>query len=269
MAGREGRALGGARERRRGRLPRRGGSPPRPTRTPHRPRSTAPSKGSEKRSPSAPTRTSTTRSTDEGAVGIVEDFAVFGTEAEFKRTVDAVKGDGLDADDELPQGDDGLDDDRLGTFYVDVKAMLDAGRAPGSRRPRSSSSRPRLFPIDKVGPITGQFLADGERLAVDATAEVPEDALAGGLGALTGGGSTPLLGELPGDSWVALGSPDFGPTMQGRSTSRPPARSAARRSSSSCARELGIDLEEDVFSWIGDVAFFARGTSQARSTAAS
>ena len=26
-------------------------------------------------------------------------------------------------------------------------------------------------------------------------------------------------------------------------------------------QELGLDLQEDVFSWIGDVAFFARGTT--------
>src|SRR5215210_6078054 len=39
------------------------------------------------------------RASEKGAAGVVEDFAVFGTEAEFKRTVDALKGDGLASDD--------------------------------------------------------------------------------------------------------------------------------------------------------------------------
>src|SRR5215213_3792006 len=48
---------------------------------------------------------------DEGdAAGIVEDFAVFGTEAEFKRTVDAAKGDGLDGDGRFREAIDPLED---------------------------------------------------------------------------------------------------------------------------------------------------------------
>ena len=64
-------------------------------------------------------------STD-SAVGLVEGFAVFGTEPEFKKTVDAVKGDGLESDKRFQKALDGLEDDRLGTFYVDAKSLYDA-----------------------------------------------------------------------------------------------------------------------------------------------
>jgi len=112
-----------------------------------------------------------------------------------------------------------------------------------------------------VGPVAGQFLADGERLAVDAAADVPEDSAAGGLGALTGGGATPLLGELPGDSWAALGSPELDQTLKLAYEQAAGALGGAAIAQQ-LRSELGIDLQEDVFSWVGDVAFFARGTTE-------
>ena len=195
------------------------------------------------------------------ASGIVDDFAVFGSEAEFKRTVEAAKGDGLDADAKYRKATSVLDDERLGTFYVDMKAILDEAVRRDPEVGQQLEQARQLFPLDQVGPITGQFLADGERLAVDVSAQVPEDTLPGGLGALTGGGSTPLLGELPGDSWLALGSPEFGASMKtiyGQAAGA--LGGAALRQQ--LRSELGIDLDEDVFSWIGDVAFFVRGTTK-------
>jgi len=87
---------------------------------------------------------------------------------------------------------------------------------------------------------------------------VPEDSAVGGLGALTGGGATPLLGELPGDSWGALGSPKLGQTLKLVYEQAAGALGGAAIAQQ-LRSELGVDLQEDVFSWIGDVAFFARG----------
>ena len=52
-------------------------------------------------------------------------------------------------------------------------------------------------------------------------------------------GRTPLLGELPGDSWGALGAPEARRDARRRSTSSSRARSAARRSRGSCASSSG------------------------------
>ena len=72
---------------------------------------------------------------------------MLGTEAEFKRTVDAAKGDGLSDDDRFQNATGDLEDDRLGTFYVDVKAVIDQAVRTIPRL-RSSSSRPRrLLPV--------------------------------------------------------------------------------------------------------------------------
>src|SRR5215210_3568870 len=50
------------------------------------------------------------QASDKGAAGVVQDFAVFGTEAEFKRTVDAIEGDGLAGDDRFQKATGYLSD---------------------------------------------------------------------------------------------------------------------------------------------------------------
>ena len=197
------------------------------------------------------------RASSESAVGIVEGFAVIGTEPEFKRTVDAVKGDGLDSSERFERALGGLEEKRLGTFFVDVKAVVDQAVRQDPEAAEQLQQAKRLFPFDRIGPVAGAFVADGERLAVDTVAELPEDVLPGALG---GDGSTPLVGELPGDSWVALGTPDFGTTMKAFYEQAVGALGGAAIEQQ-LRQELGLDLQEDVFSWVGDIAFFARGTT--------
>ena len=88
------------------------------------------------------------------------------------------------------------------------------------------------------------------------------------FGPLTGTGSTPLLGELPGDAWVALGAADVGPAVKSIFTQRR-GRVRRRRRHAAAAAQYGINLERDVFSWIGDMAVFARNTTRPTSTARS
>ncbi len=196
------------------------------------------------------------KASDDSAAGVVEGFAVFGTEPEFKRTVDAVKGDGLDSDERFQKAMDRLEDDRLGSFYLDFKALVDQSARNDPEAAEQLEQAKRLFPIDRIGPVAGAFVADGERLAVDTTAEIPEDALPAGLA----GGTTPLLGELPGESWLAFGSPDFGPSLKSI-YQRAAGAFGGAAIENQLRQELGLDLQEDVFSWVGDIAVFARGTT--------
>ena len=197
-------------------------------------------------------------STD-SAVGLVEGFAVAGTEPEFKRTVDAAMGDGLDSDDRFKKAMDGLEDDRLGSFYVDVKSLVDTAARQDPDAAQQLEQAKRFFRFDKIGPAAGALMANGDRIAVDISAQVPEGAFPEGLGSLYSGGATPLLGELPGDSWVAFGAPDFGPALKAVYEQAAGALGGAAIENQ-LRRSLGLDLQQDVFSWIGDVAVFARGT---------
>jgi len=200
------------------------------------------------------------KASTDSAVGLVEGFAVVGTEPEFKKTVDAVKGDGLDSDDRFTKAMDGLEDDRLGSFYLDVKSLIDTAARQDPEAAAQLEQAQRVFPFDKIGSVAGALMADGDRIAVDATAEVPEGAFPEGLGSLYSGGATPLLGELPGDSWVAFGAPDFGPALKGIYQQVVGGLGGAAIENE-LRQSLGLDLQEDVFSWIGDVAVFARGTT--------
>ena len=200
------------------------------------------------------------KASPDSAVGIVEGFAVAGTEPEFKKTIDAVKGDGLDSDDRFRKATDTLEEDRLGTFYFDAKTLIDQALREDPDAAQQLEQLKQVFPVDKLGPVAGAFVADGERLAIDTAVTVPEGAFSGGLGALVGGKPTPLVGELPGEAWVAGGSADFGESLKALYQQAAGAIGGAAIEQQ-LRQELGLDLQEDVFSWMGDVAFFARGTT--------
>ncbi|MDP9293944.1 MAG: DUF3352 domain-containing protein, partial [Actinomycetota bacterium] len=144
------------------------------------------------------------------ASGIVGDFLTVGTEAEFKRTITAVDGRSL-AEDKRYRGAVGeLSDNRLGHFYLDVGPVVAAAlRADPKGRGRADQIR-ALFPFDKLGPVAGAFLADGDRLALDTVLSGQGAGVLKSFGLLTATGTTPLLAELPGDAWAAAGAPRVG-----------------------------------------------------------
>jgi hypothetical protein len=84
----------------------------------------------------------------------------------------------------------------------------------------------------------------------------------GAFSPLLGTGTTPLIAELPGDSWAAYGAPNVGPGLRNLFT-----RVAGALGGAAAKQQLqqryGIDLDRDVFGWIGDVALFVRGTDKA------
>ena len=175
----------------------------------------------------------------ESAVGIVEGFAVAGTEPEFKQTVDAAKGDGLDSDDRFKKAMDGLEDDRLGAFYLDFKAVLDAAVREDPETAQQLEQAKRLFPVDKIGAVAGAFMADGDRLAIDATAQIPEGGAPGRRSARSTRAVDAAAGRAAGRLLGRVRLAGLRRRRSRASTSRSPARSAARRSRTSCARSSG------------------------------
>ncbi len=194
------------------------------------------------------------------AVGIVEDFAVFGTEAEVKRTITAADGDSLADDGPYKDTIGKLESERLGHFYVDAKALVEQALREDPAARQQAEQFLQGFELDKLGPIAASFSADGSRLGIDSYTSGSGSDYFKKFGALAGTGSTPLLGELPGDSWVALGAPKLGETAKALYQQFAGALGGAAIAGQ-LRSQLGLDLEQDVFSWIGDVAFFARGTS--------
>jgi hypothetical protein len=191
-------------------------------------------------------------------VAVGEGFAFFGTEAEVKRSIDAAKGDSLAETDRYEDAIDELEDERLGHFFVDAKALVDQALKADPEAAQDFEQFRQFFPIDRLGPITGAFSANGDRLALDVVTGSAGGDLFKRFGLLTGTGSTPLLGELPGDSWLAGGSPKVGETVKALYDELAGALGGAAIEQQ-LRQQLGLDLQQDVFSWMGDIAFFARG----------
>jgi hypothetical protein len=196
------------------------------------------------------------------ASGIVGDFLTVGTEPEFKRTIKAQDGESLAGEKRYQRAVDGLADNRIGQFYVDLKPFMEQALRSDPQAKGQLEQLRAIFPIDKLEPVAGALLADGNRIAIDSITRGKGVASLKALGPLTGTGSTPLLGELPGDAWLALGAADVGPTVKTLFTQVTGALGGAA-ATAQLQSQYGIDLDRDVFSWIGDIAVFARGTTRA------
>jgi Protein of unknown function (DUF3352) len=182
---------------------------------------------------------------NEVAAGVVGDFVAIGPEALYKRTVDAAEGDSLADADEYADAVEALPDERLALFWTDTSGLLDmaAREDPLLGQLRSLASGGEL------PQIAGAFMANGDRLELEMQA-----------GEMLPAQSTPLLQELPGDSWAAFGAGDVGTTLRdainrfGGALGGVAIRGQLRS-------ELGLDLDRDLLDWIGHTAFFVRGTT--------
>jgi hypothetical protein len=189
------------------------------------------------------------------ATGIVDDFLVNGTEPEFKRTVDAAKGDSLADADRYRKSVDKLEDERLAHFYVDLKRVFQLAMQSEPEDAESLVQLEALLPFGKLPPLVGSFQADGDRLALDMSLEGFNSAAFGTIG-----GATDLIKELPGDSWAAFGTAKYGQAMKATLDQVTGAFGGAA-ARAQLQQQYGIDVDEDLLSWIGDVAVFVRGDS--------
>ena len=184
------------------------------------------------------------------------------SEKAFKRTADMRDGGEALADsDRYKDAIDDLADDRLAHVFVDTKAIVDATLAEDPEVAASFEQFKSFLPVDKLGPTVASLQADGDAIVVDsATTGVPEGPFRS-LVALTSGGSTDLTADLPGDAWGAFALPKLGETAKTLFSSFAGAIGGAA-AAGEVKRQTGLDLEQDVFSWIGDTGVFIRGASE-------
>jgi hypothetical protein len=195
------------------------------------------------------------------AYAVTDDFVLFGDEPELEQTIDATKGDSLADEDRYRDAIAGLDDNRLAHFFLDLKRVIDLGVRGEPGAAEQLRQLESLFPLSQLPPLGGAFLADGDRLAIDLVMHAASEDVLDRLGALGGGaGRSPLLGELPGDSWAALAAPKMGENLR-RTFDQLAGAVGGSVVTEQLRREYGVDLERDVFSWMGDTAVFVRGDS--------
>jgi hypothetical protein len=197
---------------------------------------------------------------DEGvASGMVADFVVVGTEDAFKRTADTRDGDKLADSDRYENAIGQLEEKRLGHYFLDVSPLLDAAV---KRDPETAQDLERfqaIVPADKLGPITGAFTADGDGMALDTVVTGVPDGVFRKLAQLWAGGASDLMGDLPGDAWGAFATPKLGESAESLVSSFAGSIGAVAVAAQ-VKQATGLDVQQDLFSWIGDVGVFVRGT---------
>ncbi|MET0614255.1 MAG: DUF3352 domain-containing protein [Thermoleophilaceae bacterium] len=190
---------------------------------------------------------------DSGQAGAVFDgFLVLGTEAGVKAAIDASKdGPTLSDDDAYNKATENAASDRLALFYVNSPEFLTAARQSGAPLPDSFK---KFF----QQPVVATVDADDDGVLVEAN--VPPE-LARSF-AFFGEGSD-LLVDLPADSWVALGQKDLGKLIEFYVDAYAGVAGGRDAIEGQFRAATGLDLQQDVLSWMGDFGIFVSGTSPA------
>lgn len=210
----------------------------------------------ESRSSSAPTTPATHNGVDylvsidgQDAVAVIDDFLVLGNESGLKAVADARAGASLGSSDDYQEAVGGLTEDRLASFYLDPGKVLATQMPPGM-----------ATAFGDTGGVSVLY-ARSDALVVETSSSGPP---APGLMPTSG---TDLIDTLPGDSWAAFGIPTFGGSLQvglGKimdAVPGAPPGAGLEMIDQQFQAQFGLSLQEDVLSWLGDVAVFARGDS--------
>ena len=193
---------------------------------------------------------------DETAYGVVDGHAVIGTEGGLRAAVDAsIEGGNTIGDsDRVRESFDRLPDDRLAAAYFDGRKLLSAAGPAGA----VFGGLARAF----QEPYVFGLSAESDAVVVDST--LPRSLTALALPLFLGSG-TDAIGELPADSWFAVGQPELGRSLQAvlRLVSGAVAVGGQDELEEQLRAETGLDLNEDILAWMGDLGAFASGTSLA------
>jgi Protein of unknown function (DUF3352) len=141
---------------------------------------------------------------DPGSVfGTVGDFLVTGDETAFKAAVDAESGDSLGDSGDFKDALDQLPSDRLGSLYTVPRTLIDAlGPEQIDQASQDAIEKSAGEALDK--PVSGALTAsaddfDLEFIGGDTGVDTPEST---------------LVGDVPADSWLALGLGNLGDTVK-------------------------------------------------------
>jgi hypothetical protein len=198
-------------------------------------------------------------SEDDTASGIVDGFAVAGTEDGFKQVVDTRRSPSLARSADFRDARGRLPDAAVVTAYADPDGLVDAiaGAAGVSGQ--------------ELGPLRGTLAGAGTRalgvgLSVEPTAlRVDTAALQSQPQRRGDPGASSLVAGLPGDAWLAVGIRDLGATARNGLEQLSNLAALGGEDLDRALREIrrasGLDVRRDLFSWMGDAGLFVRGTS--------
>jgi hypothetical protein len=188
----------------------------------------------------------------EGAAAVVDGWLVVGNRPGVRDAIDTAEdGDALGDQDRYRETLEDAPDERLGFIYVNMPVL--ARQLEQTPESAALLGQLRQF-FEEPLLVTAQATEHGVRLE----STVPASLLTGIPGFAEGTGS---VEELPASSWLAFAQPDLGKTFEGV------LEFGGVRGSDVIEQqfrsETGLDLQDDVISWMGDWSLFVRGTSVA------
>jgi hypothetical protein len=140
-----------------------------------------------------------------------------------------------------------------GFMFVEMQNLLRSavGSAGSTLGPQELSTINNLFK---------RFRAIGVGIGADAQAiRMNLTSIGEGSGAGNGPGSSLPLDKAPGDSWLAFTQSDVGKSIQGVLDSLKDSSTSDQITQLETA--TGLNVKEDLLSWMGDAAFFVEGDS--------
>jgi hypothetical protein len=200
------------------------------------------------------------------AAGVVEDYVVVGSERGLRTVVDTLQGEGVRTMAKSTEYRKALsavgDDAALGTAFVSTQGVIDAVARSGGIPTEAIAGLRQA--VGQAGGSAGaiKLHADGGAIGIDgATLGATQPA------GSAEGDSAAAVAALPGDAWLGLGAAGIGEGL----------RQALQQSTqvggvggvdvtgalTDLQRQLGLDVEKDLLSWMGDGALFVRGSGLA------
>lgn len=188
----------------------------------------------------------------------IDGFFVGGTEEAVKASIDASQGQSLRESEKFRTATKDLRDDWLGLFYADSNELFALLEQDPQMTPEDRAIFENLD-FGDLPPWAGVAYVTSDSIGFENTGGSPTKGPFAGFSSFTGPG---LLLSLPGESWAAFGVPDIGGlvTESLELFADFPGFDRAQIDSAFTA-ETGLDLEQDVLSWMGDAGMFVRGTN--------
>ncbi len=188
---------------------------------------------------------------DETAYGVVDGHAVIGTEAGLKAALDtAESGDSIEGVERVEEALDRLPDDTLASVYFDGRKLL------SSLGPQGALFAPFVSIFNE--PYVLGLSVESDAVVVDSTLPA---ALVGLVGPLFFGSGTDAVRDLPADSFFAAGQPEVGESLQALVRLFAGAVGGQQQLEDQVRQATGLDLNDDILGWMGDLGVFASGTS--------
>lgn len=190
----------------------------------------------------------------EASYAVVGDFLVIGTTGAVEGTIDASIDGGIDGTASYTELTGLLTEDRLATYWADTPKLFDAMLQDA---PKSVSQQFATSPLfNQQAPSAGAVVAAEDSVVFESASLKPEEA-----GLLQ---STPqdagLMASLPEQTWFSLVIPGVGKNITSFMDSLPEEMDP-EQAEQQFQQETGLDLREDVLSWMEDGALFVSGDS--------